>query len=118
MKAISIKQPWANMIASGEKTIETRKWFTAYRGKLLVVSSKRPAIPPAGYALAIADLVDCRMMRPEDERRACCEPYQDAWSWFLENIQPIVPKPVKGRLGLYDVEVEIELAALDAEKGE
>lgn len=30
MKALPVKQPWANMIATGEKTIETRTWPTDY----------------------------------------------------------------------------------------
>ena len=32
MKALSVKQPWANKIASGEKSIETRYWKTDYPG--------------------------------------------------------------------------------------
>ncbi len=36
MKALSIKQPWAHYIASGQKTIETRTWETKYRGPLLI----------------------------------------------------------------------------------
>lgn len=60
MKAISVKQPWANLIASGVKTIETRWWYTRYRGWLLIVSSKQPRIAPAGCAVARARLVDCR----------------------------------------------------------
>jgi hypothetical protein len=55
LAALSIKQPWANMIISGEKTIETRTWSTDFRGDLLIVSSKTPAIAPAGYALGGPD---------------------------------------------------------------
>jgi len=61
MKAISIKQPWANRIDSGEKTIETRTLTMDYRGEILIVSSKSPEIRPARYALAIARLVECRL---------------------------------------------------------
>ena len=32
LKALSLKQPWANMIAAGEKTIETRRWPTDWGG--------------------------------------------------------------------------------------
>ena len=52
MKALSVKQPWANMIAEGEKTIETRTWSTDYRGEILIVSARDPDIPPAGCAVA------------------------------------------------------------------
>jgi len=105
MKALSIKQPWANLIASGQKTIETRLWPTDYRGPLLVVSSKTPNIPPAGYALAIADLVACCPMTKADEIAAHCARYPGAYSWVLRNIRKIPTFPVRGRLGLYEVEV-------------
>ena len=32
MKALSIRQPWADLIVDGKKSIETRKWNTHYRG--------------------------------------------------------------------------------------
>lgn len=105
MKALSVKQPWANMIAAGEKTIETRKWPTPYRGEILIVSSKMPKIDLAGYALAIAELVDCRPMTQEDERAACCPIYPKAHSWVLRNVRRITPFPVRGQLGLFDVEI-------------
>jgi hypothetical protein len=103
MKAISVKQPWANMIASGEKTIETRTWCTDYRGAILIVSSRIPRIEPAGYALAVAELIDCRPMTKDDEEKACCKIYPNAYAWVLENIMPITPFPVKGKLGIYEV---------------
>jgi len=106
MKAISLKQPWANYVASGEKTIETRKWSTKYRGELLIVSSKYPEIPPAGYALAIAELVDCRPMIKANEKAAMCKVYPKAHSWFLKNVRRIKPFPVKGQLSIYEVDYE------------
>jgi len=106
MKAISVKQPWANMIAAGEKTIESRTWATDYRGEILIVSSKKPDIPPAGYALAIATLVDCRSMSVLDEPAAQCRKTLNAIAWVLENVRPIKkPFPVKGELGLFEVDL-------------
>ena len=46
LKALSVQQPWANLIADGNKTIEVRSKSTSYRGPLLIVSSKRPDVPP------------------------------------------------------------------------
>lgn len=43
MKAISIKQPWASLIAHGIKDIENRTWATKYRGKVLIHASGKPA---------------------------------------------------------------------------
>lgn len=108
MKAISIKQPWANLIASGEKTIETRTWKTSYRGPLLIVSSKTPDIAPAGQALAIATLIDCRPMSILDEPAAHCSKYIGAFSWVLESIRKIEPFPVLGQPGLFDVSMPSE----------
>lgn len=104
MKALSLKQPWANMVASGEKTIETRRWQTHYRGDILIVSSKLPRIEPAGYALAIVRLVNCRPMTLEHEAAACCPIYPGGYAWLLSDIRRIKPFPVKGTLGLYDVD--------------
>lgn len=41
MKVISIIQPWATLIAMGEKKFETRSWSTKYRGELAIHSSKK-----------------------------------------------------------------------------
>jgi len=106
MKAISVKQPWANMIASGVKTIEVRTWSTKHRGPILIVSSLRPNIPPAGAAVAVADLVDCRPMEQQDAEHACCPFQLGAYAWQLTGIRPLEPFPVSGRLGLYEVAVE------------
>lgn len=40
MKAISIIQPWATLIAHGEKRIETRSWQTSYRGLIAIHASR------------------------------------------------------------------------------
>jgi len=108
MKALSVKQPWANMIASGEKTIETRTWMTTYRGQLLIVSSKQPRIEPAGYAVAVATLTDCRPMTRKDERAACCRVYPNAKAWVLEGIRRVQPIPLRGTLGIFDCPLELE----------
>ena len=34
MKALSIQQPWAWLIAHGKKDVENRTWATAFRGGL------------------------------------------------------------------------------------
>lgn len=33
MKVLSIKEPYATLIANGDKLIETRSWKTNYRGE-------------------------------------------------------------------------------------
>ena len=84
MKALSILHPYAALIAAGIQTIETRSWYTPYRGPLAIHASKRfsrddydysafyfgDVLIGAGYrgyedfakgaVIAVAELVDCR----------------------------------------------------------
>lgn len=39
-KCLTIKQPWAGLIAYGFKTIETRSWQTNYRGRIYIHAGK------------------------------------------------------------------------------
>ena len=41
MKAISLWQPWATLIATGAKIYETRSWDTRYRGPIAIHASKK-----------------------------------------------------------------------------
>lgn len=41
LKAITVYQPYASLIAVGCKTIETRSWATKYRGKLAIHAAKK-----------------------------------------------------------------------------
>jgi len=104
LKAISLKQPWANLVASGKKSVETRKWKTPYRGDLVICSSKKPSIEPAGYALCVVELYDIEPMKKEHEGKACIKIYPGAYSWFLRNIRPLIPPvPVAGKLGVFNL---------------
>ena len=40
MKAITLTQPWATLVAIGAKRIETRSWRTFYRGPLAIHAGK------------------------------------------------------------------------------
>lgn len=108
VKALSVKQPWANMIASGRKTIETRRWSTKYRGPLLIISSRQPRIEPYGCAVAVARLKECRPMTRTDERDACCPVYSDAVAWVLEDVRPVAPMPARGSLGVFECRIEMD----------
>lgn len=41
MKALSIKQPWASLIAHGIKDIENRTWKTNFRGRIYIHASAK-----------------------------------------------------------------------------
>jgi hypothetical protein len=36
MKALTLYEPWATLVAMGERKIETRSWATSYRGPLAI----------------------------------------------------------------------------------
>ena len=40
MKCLSLKQPYADLLAFGKKTIELRNWNTKFRGEFLIHASK------------------------------------------------------------------------------
>jgi hypothetical protein len=40
LKCLSLKQPYADLLATGRKTIEIRKWNTSFRGLFLIHASK------------------------------------------------------------------------------
>ena len=42
VKALSLKQPFAELVVSGKKTIELRKWNTKFRGEFLIHASQSP----------------------------------------------------------------------------
>jgi len=108
MKALSIKEPYASMLRNGKKTIETRTWETKYRGPILLCASKKPVSDISGKAFAVADLVDIHRMAKVDVDAACCTIYPNAYAWMLDSIKPIRPFPVKGRLGLFEVDFKEE----------
>lgn len=82
IKAITLRQPWATLVALGLKHYETRDWGTNYRGRVLIHAAKQKAVPfvfpnpdggwtylteneiPYGGIVAIADLANCYLMAP------------------------------------------------------
>jgi len=110
--ALSLHQPWASMIATGDKTIETRGWGTTYRGPLLICATQEPKEHgPTGCAVALVRLIACRPMLATDRRRARCKRYPGAVSWLLADAVWLRPEdrlPVRGHRGLFKVEVPDE----------
>lgn len=41
MKAITVRQPWVSLIASGDKKYETRSWPTKHRGPIAIHAGKQ-----------------------------------------------------------------------------
>jgi hypothetical protein len=114
MKALSVKQPWAELIASGRKRWEMRTWSTRYRGPLLIVAGARVADSPdalrhsargpVASAIVLVELVDVRPVKQAwYSQNARCNVGPGDFAWVLQRPRRVPPVPVKGRLGLFDV---------------
>ena len=125
MKALSVRQPWASLIACGRKTIECRTWKTSYRGELLICSGKnidsgswareflaKDLDFPRGFALCVVELLEIRPMTRKDCDFACVtastskedlEEILKGYAWMLRLCRRISPFPVKGWLNLFSV---------------
>jgi hypothetical protein len=55
MKALTLTQPWATLVAISAKKIETRSWSTPYRGPLAIHAAK-------GFPLDARDFAGCRFV--------------------------------------------------------
>ncbi len=127
MKVISIKEPFATLIKSGIKKIETRSWKTKYRGEIYIHASltkdnlKRKdkdffdvienlEFNP-GYILCKANLVDCIEFTEEyiinlkntNIKEYICGRYEvGRYGFVFDNIEVIKPIKAKGQLGIWN----------------
>ena len=66
-EAITIHQPYASLIASGDKWVENRDWYVSHRGPIWIHAGLQPRYLtkeelkayPTGCVLCLADLVEC-----------------------------------------------------------
>jgi hypothetical protein len=114
VKAITICQPYAHLIALGEKPIENRNWQTRHRGPILIHAGlsfgwlgedDRQRFPEMafGAVVAIAELVACL---PYLQRRAWPERFRalgdhehanGPWCLVLEDVRRLpAPIPCRG----------------------
>jgi hypothetical protein len=142
MKALSLWQPWASLIACGAKRYETRSWYTKYTGPVLICSARRrvtdlsyvvglPEFRDAlgiskvsellfGYALALVEVVRCipaTTMTPE--LIGSDKPFGDftpgRWAWELKLVGRFKePFPFIGKQGLFDVAIDASRLTFDA----
>lgn len=125
MKALTLWQPWATLIAIGAKSIETRSWGTSYRGPLAIHAANRDlayhemilfenllkgVIMPLSRVVAICELVDVQRIDYEWPHLSQLERRLGDFSigryaWLLRGVQPLDPPvPARGRQGLWDWE--------------
>lgn len=130
MRAISLWEPWAWLVALGEKVYETRHWATNYRGLLAIHAAKRwtkaeqetweafkfsnnrlrkiEANPPLGAMLCITRLVNCH--RTDTQRWQITEKERlygnwqpGRYAWELQMVEVFEQSiPAKGAQGLFN----------------
>lgn len=127
MKALSIRQPWARLIAIGEKPVENRAWPTKYRGPCVIHASKTwdgtgaqylreqmgVYVPPRdhhafGALIGFADLCECVRDHPS---RFFSGPFGFV---FQEPHAFDHPVPWRGQQGMFDVPDSVVHRALQA----
>lgn len=133
-KAISLHQPYAQLIAVGAKSYETRSWKTNYRGLIAIHACSKPArwnehkrlvssfkdllnYKDCEYSavVAIANLTDCIEMTEEfiaaqSETELRCGDWQvGRYAWKLENLQILESVEAKGKQGLWNWEPPVNL---------
>ena len=124
MKAITIQQPFAELIAQGRKRYEFRAWKTAYRGEILIHAAKKvdreaavrfgeSAAYDTGCIVAKAVLSDCiwvdasfrKKLKREDAKVYEGILRDEAWkgyAFLLEDVCRTECVPMKGMLGLWE----------------
>lgn len=128
MKALTICQPYAELIARGEKLIENRSWPTSYRGPLAIHAGKslqwfdddnhpkanygikREAVP-FGAVVAVADLIGCLRVAQLPPELRSSEHANGPWCWVLENVIRLDPVPCRGAQGLWEWEPTVSEAS-------
>jgi predicted transcriptional regulator len=128
MKVLSITEPYATLIMSGVKKIETRSWKANYRGELYIhASSTKPKKEVLenhkimdlikneelnyGYIICKANLVDCVYMDDEfikkiknNNNEFICGIYEEGrYAWILEDVTVLDKKiKAKGKLNIWN----------------
>ncbi|HIH31860.1 TPA: ASCH domain-containing protein [Candidatus Woesearchaeota archaeon] len=120
MKALSLKQPFAELVVSGKKKIELRKWNTKFRGEFLIHASKIPDKKsmekfgfkelPLGCIVGKARLVDVKhyandAKRAKDKSLHLADGDWGDYGFILKDARKIKTIPIKGKLGFWDAGV-------------
>ena len=120
MKALSLKQPFAELILQGRKKIELRKWNTNFRGEFLIHASKNPDEEamkefgfnelPLGFILGKANLVDVKHYENDGEFNKDKDLHLASRNWgdfgfILEKPERIKPIPTRGQLGFWEFDI-------------
>lgn len=136
MKAITLWEPWATLVAMGLKRYETRSWATHHRGALAIHAAKRkvdismvwtiqryieqqgldvtlPRSYPYGHVLAVVNLhavFGTEHIDPGALERLVGDFSPGRYAWKFRNIRALpVAIPARGAQGLWEWRYDGEL---------
>ena len=124
MKVITLKQPWATLVAEGLKKYEFRSWKLNYRGEILIHAGKgvdKEAIKkfvhlnlnyPQSKIIAKVKILDCIALNNEINRQIIEENElvyghkhdKTGYAWKLEVVEKIEDnKVISGKQGIWNI---------------
>ena len=124
MKAISLRQPWADLILQGRKTLELRSWKVSHRGMLAIHASQTvergaceafgmdPERVTAGALVGTVELTGIVELSEADYETRKGEHLAAGWfgykaplyGWELASPRPLAePVPMRGHMQLFNV---------------
>ena len=126
-KCLSLKQPYAQLVASGKKTIELRTWNTKFRGEFLIHASKkidvkayeRLKIDPhsliTGAIIGKVNLYDVKsydsresLMRDRKRHFADVDDIDPGFGFKIKDAQKFrEPIIIPGKLGFFNIEIKL-----------
>ena len=126
MKVLTLKQPWATLVAEGIKKYEFRSWKTNYRGKVLIHAGtgidKKDMERfrnlnleyPSKRIIAEVEIEDCLELDDElndkiinENNIAYGSKKRTGYAWKLKNVKKIkIDEEIKGQLGLWNIDLE------------
>lgn len=101
MKALSLSQPWATLVAIGEKQIETRGWSTPHRGTIAIHAAKR--FPKAARELCFSQPFAHALLR-HDAARPSELPLGAIVA--VAELTHVIPTGPRGRFWLNDLSLQ------------
>lgn len=126
MKVLTLKQPWATLVAEGIKKYEFRSWKIKYRGKVLIhagIGIDKDEMKkfenmdlefPSKRILAEVEIEDCLELDDDLNQKIINEnniaygsKYRTGYAWKLKNVKKLdINKEINGKLGLWNIDLK------------
>lgn len=126
MKVITLKQPWASLVAYGYKKYEFRSWKLNYRGDIIIhagLGVDKEAMEkvkhlklsfPSKKIMAIVHIDDCIPLSEEISKKINSEneliygnKIRSGYAWKLSNVRLLdINKSVSGKQGIWNFDLK------------